>query len=326
MKLIILMIVLMLARSWPALRRWCADRAAERMIHRVRQRLSGVVGPTLAAVLIGLGAPLVLWGVITLAPQGLLGAIIYSLVSIAVLLMLVAPNQAHHQVEALQCACTEDNPAAADAALASLGLAPQFDGMAGRSSGADVMDDSTQDEFADSARPAQTLSAQSLAERIITLGFHEWFAVLFWFVLAGPAGALFYRLTDWFARPQPASDESDAPDNGCPRLAQVQALLDWPAARVYAALLLLAGGFNRGLTAWIEGATGTQANWAQKNTALIQRVGHAALELEREDDCAQTVCLADQSQWIKAAAAIVLRALLLGLGLVALLTLSSWIR
>jgi AmpE protein len=332
MKLIILMSVLLLARTWAALRRWCADHAAERMMHRARQRLADVVGSAIATMLLWLGAPLVLWGVITLAPQGLFGALVYLAVSIAVLLVLVAPNQAHHQVEALQCACTEDNPAAADAALAALGLAPQFDGRVASPLAADAvaepaLDNGAPEAAAARAPSAQALTAQGLAERIITLGFHEWFAVLFWFVLAGPAGALFYRLTDWFARPQPASDESDAPDAGCPRLAQVQALLDWPAARVYAALLLLAGGFNRGLDAWLAGSSGAPDSLAQANRDLIQRVGHAALELEREDNCdTAAICLADQTQWIKAAAAIVLRALLIGLGLVALLTLSSWVR
>ena len=330
MKLIILIVVLALARSWQALRRWCADHAAERLIDRARQRLADVVGQPAATGLIWLGAPLVLWGIISLAPSGLFGALIYLLVSLAVLLVLVAPNQSHHHVHALQRACAEDNPAAADAALASLGLASAFESRPSHYS--DSIEDPVPDEaaHAEAAEPTPTAknrSAQNLAERIITLGFHEWFAVLFWFVLAGPAGALLYRLTDWLGQPHPAINESDAPQAGCPRLVQLQALLDWPAARVYAALLLLAGGFNRGLDAWLAGSGGAPDSLAQANQDLIQRVGHAALELEREDHCdTAAICLADQTQWIKAAAAIVLRALLIGLGLVALLTLSSWVR
>lgn len=201
---------------------------------------------------------------------------------------------------------------------------------------------------------------QQLAERIIVLGFHEWFAVLFWFVVAGPAGALLYRLTDWLAQvpatPEPvidsaeagvlvvddtltdepasvASDAAETPPIKTPvtvsdEFIRIQGWLDWPAARVYALLLLLAGGFNRGWSAWINGGTGLQdSSMAERNFHLISRVGHASLELEREDQCGdEQPCLADQSHWYREASAMVLRALMLGLGGVALITLSGWIR
>ncbi|HQS01739.1 MAG: hypothetical protein B7Y58_09945 [Halothiobacillus sp. 35-54-62] len=334
MKLITLIVVLLLERFWPVLSRLRADRAAEQALHRARLRLADGLGQTLATGLLWLGLPLLVLGVLNIAPQGLMGALIYTGASLGVLLLLLAPRQAHHKVETLQRACTEEDAAAAQAAWAALASRASMAAAFAEPEPAPLPTPTptpTPNEPVETpahAAPKNTPPArQTLAERIIILGFREWFAVLFWFVLAGPAGALFYRLTDWFAHPPHLNNSADhTADGSCPRLAQWQAVMDWPAARVYAALLLLAGGFNRGLTAWIEGSTGEPANLAQKNIALIQRVGHAALELEREDACAPAVCLADQSQWIKAAAAIVLRSLLLGLGLVALLTLSSWIR
>lgn len=324
MKLITLIFVLLLERFWPVLSRLRADRAAEQSLHRARQRLADGLGQTLAMGLLWLGLPLLVLGVLSIAPSGLIGALIYMLISLGVLLLLLAPRQAHHTVDTLQRACTEADAVGAQTAWAALaGRAETAFTFAATKPAQNEAVNEAVDNTAEPAAKNKPNTLQTLAERIIILGFREWFAVLFWFVLTGPAGALFYRLTDWFAHPPQTPHNADA---GCPRLAQWQAVMDWPAARVYAALLLLAGGFNRGLGAWIEGATGENTHLAQKNIALIQRVGHAALELEREDDCAQAVCLADQSQWIKAAAAIVLRALLLGLGLVALLTLSSWIR
>ncbi len=320
MKLITLIIVLLLERFWPVLSRLRADRAAEQFLQRAHQRLAEVVGHTLATILLWLGLPLIVLGVLNVAPHGLMGALVYMAASLVVLLLLLAPRGAHHQVDALQRACAEEDAAGIQTAWAT--LAGNIE-LAGAFAASAPTEHEAIENAADAAPKNQLISVQTLAGRIIILGFREWFAVLFWFVLTGPAGALLYRLTDWFAHPPRSDSLTDA---GCPRMAQWQAFMDWPAARVYAALLLLAGGFNRGLTAWIEGATDENAHLAKKNTALIQRVGHAALELEREDDCVQTVCLADQSQWIKAASAIVLRALLLGLGLVALLTLSSWIR
>ncbi|MHB9020461.1 MAG: regulatory signaling modulator protein AmpE [Halothiobacillus sp.] len=303
MKLMALIVVMLLERFWPALSRWRADRAAERLIHRARTRLADVVGHPVATGILWLGLPIVLYGVLTLVDHGVMGVLAYIGISIVVLLLMLAPRQAHRHVDDLQRACEHDDEAAVHSALAQLAEGTALE----------------------SEPIVEAWSTQTLAERIITLGFHEWFTVLFWFVLAGPVGALFYRLTDWFA--QPPHDSTEPNSSGCMRLAQLQAWLDWPAARIYAVLLLLAGGFNRGLEAWLQGGDATQGTVAQHNSALIGRVGHAALELEREDDCdSATSCLADQSRWIKGATAIVRRSLLLGLGLVALFTLSSWIR
>jgi len=299
MKLLILVVVMFLERFWTALDDLRAERSVENQILSLRDRLAKVLGSPIALGLIWIVFPLLFawfftW-LITLLGNSLFGPLIYLLVSIAVLLLLLAPRQTHQQVKTLQEACGQEDADTAAQCRAKLAEGTALD--------------------------AQTATPQQLAERIIALGFHEWFVVLFWFVVLGPAGALFYRLTDWLAQPTSAeSDESNLP-------ALVQAVLDWPVARVYAALLLLAGGFNRGLDAWVNGWDAADATLAQKNAALVGRVGHAALELEREDDCADgAVCLADQSRWYKNAAAIVLRALLIGLGVVAVLTLSGWLQ
>jgi AmpE protein len=337
MKLFILLVVVVLERSWTALARWCADRGVQKRVLSLRQRLSAVLGESLALLVVWFVPPLILawflaWFLAWIdADQGsLLGVLLYLVVSIATLLLLVAPGQAHKKAKALAQACQQEDAEHAAQCRAQLWR-----------DGADPI------EQADSIEEA---SPQQLAERIITLGFNEWFAVLFWFVVLGPAGALFYRLTDWFAQPPPiinsavnsganTTANAGAINESLPSPhaqtgsfidalpARLLALLDWPIARLYAFLLLLAGGFNRGLDAWLNGPIKNDLSLAEKNADLIGRVGHASLELEREDDCAEgAVCLADQSSWYKNASAIVLRALMIGLGIVALFTLSGWLR
>jgi AmpE protein len=325
MKLLILIVVMFLERFWTVLDGWRADRAVENQVISWRTRLAKVLSAPVALGVVWIVFPLFIAWFVSLLGNSLLGTLMYLLVSIVVLLLLLAPRQTHRQVKALHEACGQEDAASAAQCRAKLAEGTALD--------------------------AETATTQQLAERIIALGFHEWFTVLFWFVLLGPAGALFYRLTDWLAQPasvapmpmepestepepteqestESVSAESVSAEQGQSNLpAHVQAVLDWPVARIYAALLLLAGGFNRGLDAWINGGDEQATSLAQENAALVGRVGHAALELEREDDCSDAeVCLADQSRWYKNAAAIVLRALLIGLGVVAVLTLSGWLR
>lgn len=299
MKLLILIVVMVLERSWRALALWCADRFVEKKVIELRDNLARVLGHTIALGLLLIVLPLVLAWIVALLGSSLLGGLIYFLISIAVLLLLLAPRQSHKEVKALQEACVEEDAKVVAACRVKL----------------------TEDTPLD----AQTATTQQLAERIITLGYNEWFVVLFWFVVLGPAGALFYRLLDWFAHASAEEPNLSAKPNALGRL---QAVLDWPLVRIYAALLLMAGGFNRGFDAWMNGGyEEPNQSLADKNAALIGRVGHASLELEHEDDCAEgEVCLADQSRWYKNAGAIVLRALLIGLAVVAVLTLSGWLR
>lgn len=308
MKLMILIIVMVLERFWTKLDDWHANRAVEHRVLALRAKLAkflgnSFLGSTLALVLVWIGLPLVAAWLFTALDHSMLGVLIDFVLSILLLLLLLAPRQMHRQVNRLRTACLGE-----DAETAAQCRAQLTEGA---------------------ALNAQTPLPQQLAERIITLGYQEWFAVLFWFVLLGPAAALFYRLTDWLAHD--ANRAADGFDGSSNPPQQLLGLLDWPVVRIYAALLLLAGGFNRGLDAWLNGEDSPESSQlsslAQKNANLIGRVGHAALELVHEDDCGDAeMCLADQSRWFKNAWAIVLRALLIGLGVVALFTLSGWLR
>lgn len=337
MKLIVLLLVLALERFWRQLVSWRADRQAERAFSRVCQALGDVIGMKPAAIVLWLALPALVWWFVDTVGTGFWNVVLYIVFSLLVLVAILAPRLAHVRAQALAAACQSGDEAQA--------LQEREELTAGT-----PLESTT-------ARP------QQLAERIVVLGFHEWFAVLFWFVVAGPAGALLYRLTDWLAQPRSAAvptetvaaaeaegvlvvddtltdQPADAPDaeaisppNEQPvsvsdEFQRIQGWLDWPAARVYALLLLLAGGFNRGWSAWINGGTGlSDSTMYARNQHLIGRVGHASLELEREDDCGDAQpCLMDQSRWYKDASAMVLRALMLGLGGVALITLSGWIQ
>jgi AmpE protein len=71
-------------------------------------------------------------------------------------------------------------------------------------------------------------------KRLCYEGYQRWFAVVFWFLLLGPAGGLAYRLLQWFGR----EVESDT-------ARRARYLLDWVPVQLLALAFALAGDFVR---------------------------------------------------------------------------------
>lgn len=288
MTLLISILVFVLERFFTPLMQWRADQRCRHGLSTLHARLSRQMPDGLASAVVVFGIPLALWLALRWLPDHGLGFLLTALISFILLLLIVAPTQAERRTSALADACARADESTADACSLELGL------------------------------PHARTTERALAERIIGLGYAEWFAVLFWFAVGGIVAALLYRFIEWRA----LNEDSDT-DALYRRL---KAVFDWLPARLYAALLLLAGGFNRGLDAWLDPAEPSRP-FTETSAALIGRVGHAALELTRSDDCGDTPsCLIDQARWIKAASAIVLRVVILGLGLMALFTLNGWLR
>lgn len=150
--------------------------------------------------------------------------------------------------------------------------------------------------------------------RAITQGilvqFNErMFAVLFWFVLIGPLGALLYRLVS-LVRHNAARETSEnvALLQGATTL---QAILDWLPARVLSFTYALAGSFIGGFAVWVNKA------WEglQHNDELLLQSGLHALELPEDDISSASI------EENKAALALTDRALIIFLVALALIVL-----
>ncbi|GAB1256863.1 membrane protein [Aurantivibrio plasticivorans] len=76
-------------------------------------------------------------------------------------------------------------------------------------------------------------------------GFERLFAVLFWFILLGPAGALVYRLTHLYIVDCESSEDVDIAKKWL-------WIIEWPAARVLGLSLALTGNFTGCFAAWRE--------------------------------------------------------------------------
>ncbi|MFP4251209.1 MAG: hypothetical protein ACLFRM_01085 [Guyparkeria sp.] len=302
MKLLVLILVVAIDRFLEFFQRWRSERWPHRATVEVFDTLAGMIGDTTARLLVWLLLPVVLLAWLGAGGNGWIGWV----VSLLVLLLVITPRNTSEINRQLLDAAGQDDQETVEAARRVL-----FDGTP--------------------VDPA-TATTRQTGERIIVLAFSEWFLVLFWFVLLGPAGALFYRLTEWLAQ-EPVGDADETDDSGWVRRWQrkAHALLVLPAAPVFTVLMLLAGSFQRGLNAWRGDASqgwehGALDTWEAGSIGLIARVGHAVIDIERADECLdENACLADQRTWYRAAHAIVWRALLFGMALVAVLTMIGWV-
>lgn len=96
-------------------------------------------------------------------------------------------------------------------------------------------------------------------------GYQRWFAVLFYFVLLGPAGALAYRLL-----------QLCHPHFEARRAERWLFLVDWVPARLLAATFALAGDFVHSLNALLDALLDTSIETSQ----ILYRVAMAALGRE----------------------------------------------
>jgi len=170
---------------------------------------------------------------------------------------------------------------------------------------------------------------REVADAVLLGGLTQVFAVLFWFVILGPAGAMLYRLAWQLCRREDlAEDEASKPAGWRERLL---AILEWLPARLMAGLFLLVGAWDKGMKAWREPRIvqphENEDTWAQETHALLKAVGRGAINAESQVVCEvdSNECLITHAGLVISARAVVLRAIIAGIAIVALATLAGWV-
>ena len=101
------------------------------------------------------------------------------------------------------------------------------------------------------------------------------FAVIFWFAVLGPVGALLYRVLALSSSPLPTQEIT-------PEMAQSahmgSSVLDWAPVRLLAFVFALGGHFTQVLACWSKNTLGLSSN-----EALLTECGTAALGREGQD-------------------------------------------
>lgn len=160
-----------------------------------------------------------------------------------------------------------------------------------------------------SSEPTQ--ANRALIPAIFTQSNGTLFAVVLWFAILGPAGALLYRMVVElrnFAQ-APASPYANLADTA----AMIQGYLEWIPARLTSFGYAVVGNFSPTLGYWLDNVF----SGPQSNEELLTEAGKISIKLEPEGDV--------KSDEVKASLVAVDYTLLAYLGLIAVLTVISWL-
>ncbi|WP_028310777.1 CobD/CbiB family protein [Derxia gummosa] len=185
---------------------------------------------------------------------------------------------------------------------------------------------------------AERLSAGEVARaallRALTLVHRHVFGVFVWYVLAGPVGAVLYRVTESAARIWHRPDTARFGEFARAAFA----VIDWLPVRLTALGFAIVGNFEDAMYAWRTGA----ARWGDESGAIVLAAGGGAMGLTLAGGAEHPVVLessgaADASEadvglkrtvraeHLKAAVGLVWRAMVLWLVLLLLFSIAMWV-
>ncbi len=143
----------------------------------------------------------------------------------------------------------------------------------------------------------------------------EVLAVIIWFAILGPFGALLYRLVSYFYE---TTEQTDLSAKTHEYLSCILAWLNWLPIRVNSLMYCLAGDFSGSFAFWLARVlTGVDAN-----TELQERNAMIAMGLSDGDDLESQTFSVEQQE---AAYKLIERVLIMELVILAFITLGSWL-
>ncbi len=172
--------------------------------------------------------------------------------------------------------------------------------------------------------------ARLAIEEALVASHRHVFAPLFWFTLLGPAGAMLYRLALFLARHW--GDRTD-PEHGAFGAFALSAFaaLDWVPLRITAAAFAIVGDFEDAVFCWRSQAH----RWPDEGSGILLSSGGGALGVrlgmpvagEGEPDDRPELGLGDDADadFMQSTIGLLWRSLVLGLLMLALLWVASWV-
>ena len=174
-------------------------------------------------------------------------------------------------------------------------------------------------------------------EQALLLSHRHVFAPLMWFAVLGPAGALLYRLAELFDQRWSRAATADGNEMGefADFAKQAFVWLDWLPLRITASAFAVVGDFEDAVHCWR-----TQANrWPQGSSGILLASGAGAigvrLGLPVHDELSGMGDLDDRPElglgeeadpdFMQSTVGLVWRSLVLGLAVLALIWISSWV-
>ncbi|MGH8443594.1 MAG: regulatory signaling modulator protein AmpE [Nevskiaceae bacterium] len=168
--------------------------------------------------------------------------------------------------------------------------------------------------------PGPQATRRSMIGALFIQSHERLFGVLLWFIVAGPTGAVLYRLASRI----PRFVHETQPDTRAEAAAvTLHAAAAWVPSRVNAALFGLAGSLDQALLRFRRLRDETFANWRERTWAILAEVSAAALTVEEGE--AGPIMPATLDECLREVLAMQRRALLILLAGFGLFTAGGWI-
>jgi len=284
-RLLVVLIALGLLHVAPQLARWRGDGWFRRWVAQLGDT-SGAARVAVALLLPAALCVLVVW-MLGWSP---LGELLRLLFALAVLLYCFGPREFEVDLEAILRAPDDASREAAAQALA------------------------------DDGNPV-AWNAPALGEAVAYAALRRRFAVLFWFFLLGPVGALLYRLGQTLGR-----NDSLHLDTTTQRVAdQVANALDWLPAQLLTFTLAVVGHWDAVIDAWRRWhSQAAPTSWYSSGPGFLGAAARADVvtDIEAGDGYAEEH--SDPLGELRRLQGALLRALLAWLSVVALVVIGSW--
>jgi membrane protein required for beta-lactamase induction len=160
--------------------------------------------------------------------------------------------------------------------------------------------------------------SQAVAEAALQQANRRTIAVLFWFAILGPLGAMLYRIATWLPNTDQAAQDIDYQLNA----KQLINILEWIPARITAFCYAIAGSFEDALYGWRSYQESRYSEFSDSNTGTLICTGAGAMRLTTLLDEAYAGAHL-YSYLPKAAMALIWRALIVFLVMLAFLSLTG---
>ncbi|MEO9079887.1 MAG: regulatory signaling modulator protein AmpE [Rhodanobacter sp.] len=165
-------------------------------------------------------------------------------------------------------------------------------------------------------------TAADLGEAIAYAALRRRFAVVLWFILLGPVGALLYRLAQTLVREESPSLDADSrtADN------YVANALDWLPAQLLTFTLAVVGHWEAVISAWRRWhVQATPTSWYRRGPGFLGAAAKADVRIDIEAGDGYAEEHSDPIAELLRLRSAMLRALLAWLSVVALIVIGGWV-
>ncbi len=168
-------------------------------------------------------------------------------------------------------------------------------------------------EFCQSlAAPDPVKDEQEIIECIFVQANERLYAVIFWFIVLGPFGAMLYRLAN-ILKTKYQDIHGDYADSA----KQLSSILNWPSVRLFALGNALAGNMIEAMEAWRV----NEDSSFDANEAVLIASGLGALHYRPETNTEEGKV--DRAYWIRAAQGLINRTLIVWLTALGIMTIAG---